>query len=104
LFFRLLFFIFLLSPIGSTVASNITDFQNISNREPIDDSICTKFGGTPIPLTDNEIKTTIRNAKEVGRRLYYQNSIYIIYGSKANNLLSLVLPVHNMNLCRFPQQ
>jgi len=101
--FRLLFFIIFLSPIGITVASNITDFQNISNRGPIDDSICRKFGGVPIPLTDNELKTIIKNAKEVGRQLYYKDYIYIIYGGEGKSLLSFVLPVHNMNLCRFPQ-
>lgn len=84
-------------------ADSVNEFQKAADRGPIDDETCTRFGGVPVPVTDKELKTIIRNAKNVERRLYYEGSVYVMYGSNTKDLKSLAAPTYNITLCRFPQ-
>jgi len=82
-------------------ADNAVEFQKVADRGPIEDAECTRFGGVAVPVTDEEVKTIIRNAKNVEHRLYYQGYVYVMYGSRAQDVKNLVVPTYNLTLCRF---
>ncbi len=81
-------------------ASNITDFQELSNNGALEDSACINANGTPLPVHDNEMKTIIHNAKNVDKRLYYQDSVYVIYGTLVSGAMP---PKYDLTLCKFKQ-
>ena len=86
---------------SSASAAGVLDFQNLSNKGPTDDATCKRFSGVPIPVTDNEVKTIIRNAKKIDHRLYYQGYVYVMYGTPSRSAMSAIAPTYSMNLCRF---
>lgn len=100
---RLLLLVTLVLLPGLAQADKVDEFQKLADRGPIDDETCTRFGGVPVPVTDKERKTIIRNANNVDRRLYYAGSVYMMYASNAKDLKSLAAPTYNLTLCRFPR-
>lgn len=79
-------------------ASNVTDFQELSNKGALEDSACTNASGTPVPVRDEEMTTIIRNAKNVDGRLYYQNNVYVMYGTQVKGSF---IPKVDLTLCKF---
>jgi hypothetical protein len=79
-------------------ASNVTDFQELSNKGALEDPVCVNAGGTPVPVRDEEMTTIIRNAKNVDGRLYYQNSVYVMYGTQVKGSF---IPKVDLTLCKF---
>jgi len=102
--YRLLFVCALALPFGSADASGVLDFQKVADRGPTDDSACIHAGGVPIPVTDNEVKTIVRNAKNVDRRLYYQGYVFVMYFVANHDVKSLVVPSYNLTLCQFEEK
>lgn len=83
-------------------ADAVSEFQEISNRGPVEDDVCLGYGGISVPVTDKEVKTIIRNARNVDKKLYYKSHVYIMYGSRADDdWKNQIVPTYNMNLCRF---
>ncbi len=104
MFYHFLFVCALALPFGSADASGVLDFQKIADRGPTDDSTCIHFGGVPIPVTDNEVKTIVRNAKNIDRRLYYQGYVFVMYFVANHDLKSFVVPSYNLTLCQFEEK
>ena len=98
---RLILAIFTLAPLA-VLADNIHKFQVIADQGPIEDDICRHYGGANFPVTDEEVKTIIRNARNVDKKLYYKGHVYIMYASRASDgLKSQIVPTYNLTLCRF---
>ena len=78
-------------------AGNLSDFKKLADRGSIEDSVCVRYGGTPIPFTNETKRTIFDRANERNGYLYYGERVYVMYGTESGKIFKTIA----MNLCRF---
>ncbi len=77
--------------------TNSEGFQKLSDKGPLTDKACIRAGGTPM----NYDEKLWRQGKFVGKMLYTNDGIYVVYAA-VDPIKSLVVPTYTIMHCKFP--